>query len=222
VQSAVSARLGAEFVPYSLDQVHGTLVLLAGGRDQSGVVINQHYLEYRGERRPMDFGRVLRLLDDHLAEPLTIRIGGFLASDRLPFTSQGRHLHERSFTGHAGALVLMGWPAAALESAGRLRPLDELRRAMTEAGVLHRYHRAPGDVDDDFHLVIGHYGNAADPGAVAAAVSAVRVYLADHPVELRVSLDDVRIIAADSPTLAAPRFCAGLPLAASQLARLYD
>jgi hypothetical protein len=221
VQSAVTAQLGAAFVPYSLDQVHGTLILLAGCRDQSGVVINQHYLEYRDERRPMDFGRALRLLYDHLAEPLTIRIGGFGAFDRLPFTSQGQHLHERSFTARAGALVLMGWPVAALESAGRLRPLHDLRRALTEAGVLHRYHQAPGDVDDDFHLVIGHY-EAADPGAVAVAVSAVREYLAEHPVELRVSLDDVRIIASDSPTLAAPRFCAGLPLAASQLARLYD
>jgi hypothetical protein len=200
VQSAVTAQLGAAFVPYSLDQVHGTLILLAGCRDQSGVVINQHYLEYRDERRPMDFGRALRLLYDHLAEPLTIRIGGFGAFDRLPFTSQGQHLHERSFTARAGALVLMGWPVAALESAGRLRPLHDLRRALTEAGVLHRYH----------------------PGAVAVAVSAVREYLAEHPVELRVSLDDVRIIASDSPTLAAPRFCAGLPLAASQLARLYD
>jgi len=216
----VSAQLGPAFVPYSPDQVHGTLIVLAGSRDESGAVMNEHYLEYRGERRPMDFGRLLRLLDEHLAEPMTIRIGGFRAADRLPFTSQGRQLHERSFTGHAGALVLMGWPVAALESAGRRRPLDDLRRAMAQAGVLHRYHRQPADIDDDFHLVVGHYAGAA-PEAVGAATGAVRGFLADHPVELCVSLDDVRIIASDSPTLAAPRFSAGLPLTAGQLDSLF-
>jgi hypothetical protein len=220
VQSVVSAQLGPAFVPYSAGQVHGTLIVLAGCRDQSGAVVNQHFLEYRGERRPMDFGCALRLLEEHLAEPLIIRIGGFRAGDPLPFTSQGRPLHERSFTGHAGALVLMGWPAAALESAGALRPLDGLRRAMAQAGVLHRYHKVPADVDDDFHLVVGHYAGAA-PEAVEAAVGAVRGFLAGHPVELRVSRADVRIIASDSPTLAAPRFSAGLPLTAGQLDGLF-
>ena len=137
-----------------------------------------------------------------------------------PFTSQGRHLHERSFSARDGALVLMGWPVSSLLSAGRRRPLDELRRSMTDAGILHRYHAAPADVDDDFHLVVGHYAGAT-PQAVTAAVVAVRRELAGSQIEIEVGLDQVRIIAAQSPTLSAPWFNHALPLAASQIASLY-
>jgi hypothetical protein len=223
VQSALASRLGTAFRPYPLEQVHGTLVIVSGLRDAAapGAVLNQYFLEHRGVRRAMDFDRVQQLLCSHLARPLTIRIGGFGPQDPTPFTSRGQHLHERSFSASGGALVLMGWPAASLRSAGTRRPLDDLRRAMTEAGVLHRYHVAPTDVDDDFHLVVGHYADAT-PDSVQAAVRAIRQQLAQRHVEIEVGLDQVRIIASDSPTLAAPRFNAALPLAASEFARLYD
>lgn len=222
VQLALDRRLGPAFAPYSLDQVHGTLIILSGQLDAlvPGAVLNQCFLQYRGVRRPMDFDRLQRLLRSHLVPPLTIRIGGFGPQDATPFTSQGRHLHERSFSARDGALVLMGWPVSSLLSAGRRRPLDELRRSMTDAGILHRYHAAPADVDDDFHLVVGHYAGAT-PQAVRAAVVAVRRELAGSQIEIEVGLDQVRIIAAQSPTLSAPWFNHALPLAASQIASLY-
>ncbi len=221
IQGTAAARLGTAFVPYTLDQVHGTLVVLTGWRDGQGGVVNQDYLEYRGERRAMDFGRVQEILRAHLAEPITIRLGG-LGPDAAPepFASQGRPLHERSFSAQAGALVLVGWPAVALESEGRTRPLDELRRDVAAAGVLHRYHRTPSDVDDDFHLVVGHYAGA-EPERVTAAVSAAREYLAAHPADVQVGLDQVRIIASDTPTLASLRFSSGLPVPAEEIAALY-
>jgi hypothetical protein len=220
IQGTAAAHLGAAFVPYALGQVHGTLVVLTGWRAAGGAVINQNYLEYRGERRPMDFGRGQEILRARLAEPIAIRIGGFGPGRPEPFSSQGRPLHERSFTAQSGALVLMGWPTAALESAGQVQPLDQLRREMTAAGVLHRYHRTPADVDDDFHLVVGHYAGAP-PDCVSAAVSAVRDYLAGHPVDVQVGLDQVRIIASDTPTLASLRFSSGLPVPAARVAALY-
>jgi hypothetical protein len=220
IQRTAAAHLGAAFVPYSPGQVHGTLVVLTGWRDAGGAVINQGYLEYRGERRAMDFGRVQEILRARLADPIVIRIGGFSPGAPEPFASQGRPLHERSFTAQAGALVLMGWPIAALESGGRIQPLEHLRREMTAAGVLHRYHRTPADVDDDFHLVVGHYAGAP-PDRVAAAVSAVRDQLAGHSVDARVGLDQVRIIASDTPTLASLRFSSGLPVPPAQVAALY-
>jgi len=185
-------------------------------------VLNEHYLGLRGERHLMDFDRAQRLLLDQLAEPLTIRIGGFGPAGPAPFTSQGRPLHERSFSARAGALVLIGWPAAALASAGRRQPLDALRRSVAAAGVLHRYHAGPGDVDDDFHLVVGHYPPDTDPGRVQQAVAAVRAYVAAHPVDVVVSRDQVRLLAAGSPTLAAPWFIAELPVSADTVTRLYQ
>jgi len=220
IQGTAAAHLGTGFVPYTLDQVHGTLVVLTGWRGEDGEVINQGYLEYRGERRAMDFGAVQAILRRHLSEPMAIRIGGFGPDAPEPFASQGRPLHERSFSAQAGALVLVGWPVAALESAGRVQPLERLRREMTAAGVLHRYHRTPADVDDDFHVVVGHYTDAS-PELVAAAVSAVREYLAGHRVDVPVSLDQVRIIASETPTLASLRFSSGLLVPPARIAALY-
>jgi hypothetical protein len=221
IQGMLARGLGGGFVPYSLEQVHGTLIVLAGYRDAAGEVVNEHYLDVRGERHAMDFGQVQRLLLDRLAEPLAIRIGGFGPAEPEPFTSQGQHLHERSFSARAGSLVLMGWPAAAVESAGRCQPLEALRRGMADAGVLHRYHRGPGDVDDDFHLVVGHYAADCPPAAVLAAVAAVRAYLAPRPMEVLIGAGQVRLLAADSPTLAAPWFSSVLPVPAAEVARLY-
>ena len=220
IQGTAAAHLGASFVPYTLDQVHGTLVVLTGWRGEGGAVINQGYLEYRGERRAMDFGAVQAILHRHLSAPIAIRIGGFGPGAPEPFSSQGRPLHERSFTAQSGALVLMGWPVPALESGGRVQPLERLRCEMTAAGVLHRYHREPSDVDDDFHLVIGRYAGAS-PADVAAAVSAARDHLAGHPVDVLVSLDQVRIIASDTPRLASLRFSSGLPVPPARIAALY-
>ena len=221
IEVTLARYLGDRFVPYSMDQVHGTLIVLGGYRDAAGEVVNEHYLDLRGERRVMDFGQVQRLLLDRLAEPLAIRIGGFGPPELDPFTSQGQHLHERSFSARAGSLVLMGWPVAAAESAGRCQPLDALRRSMADAGVLHRYHRGPADVDDDFHLVVGHYATGAPAATVQAAVAAVRAYLAARPIEVRIGAGQVRLLAADSPTLAAPWFSAALPVPPAEVARLY-
>jgi hypothetical protein len=222
LQATLAGRLGPAFAPYTLEQVHGTLIILAGMPDGSvpGAVLNQYFLEYRGLRTATDFDRVQQLLRRHLTPPLTIRIGGFGPADPVPFSSRGQHLNERSFSAQAGTLVLAGWPVSSLCSAGASRPLDELRRGMTEAGVLHRYHRAPSDIDDDFHLVVGTYAGA-ERAAVEAAILAVRQDLAREPIEVQVGIDQVRIIASDSPTLAAPRFCARLPVAAAQVAGLY-
>jgi hypothetical protein len=221
VRDLLADMLGPAFSPYSLAQVHGTLIVLGGYRDPAGGVLNEHYLDLRGERHPMDFDRVQRLLLSQLAEPLAIRIGGFGAAAPAPFTSQGQPLHERSFSARAGALVLVGWPAAALASGGRRQPLDALRRSMAAAGVLHRYHAGPGDVDDDFHLVVGHYPPDTDPGRVQEAVAAVRAYVAAHPVDVLVGPDQVRLLAADSPTLAEPWFSAALPVGSDAVTRLY-
>ena len=57
---------------------------------------------------------------------------------------------------------------------------------------------------------------------MAATVGAVREFLAGHPIEVPVGLAQVRILAADSPTLAAPWFSSRLPVAAGTLARLYQ
>jgi hypothetical protein len=216
VQALIAEHVGRDFRPYTLDQVHATLIALNGVR-AGGTIVNEYLLEHAGERREMDLPRVMDILARRFATPLRVRIGGFRAGQAVPFTSRGQHLAERSFSAQGEAFVLVGWPADSLAGLGQ--PLDELRREMNAAGVLHRYHARPGDVDNDLHLVVGHHAGAS-ADALARATAAVRDKLAADPADLAIALSDVTIVAADSHTLAPPVYVSGVPAAAAEVLAL--
>ena len=216
VQAQIAEHVGRDFRPYTLDQVHATLIALNGVR-AGGTIVNEYLLEHAGERREMDLPRVMDILARRFATPLRVRIGGFRPGQPVPFTSRGQHVAERSFSVQGEAFVLMGWPAESLAGAGR--PLDDLRREMNAAGVLHRYHARPGDVDNDLHLVVGHQAGAP-AAALARATAAVRDKLAADPADLAIALSDVTIVAADSHTLAPPVYVSGIPAAAADVLAL--
>ena len=216
VQALIAEHVGAGFRPYTLDQVHATLIALNGVR-AGGTVVNEYLLEHAGVRREMDLPRVMDILARRFAVPLRVRIGGFRPGQAVPFTSRGQHLAERTFSVQGEAFVLVGWPADSIFGAGQ--PLDELRREMNAAGALHRYHARPADVDNDLHLVVGHHAGApAD--ALARATAAVRDQLAAEPADLAIGLSDVKIVAADSHTLAPPLYVSGVPAAAADVLAL--
>ena len=216
VQALIAEHVGTGFRPYTLEQVHATLIALNGVRE-GGTIVNEYLLEHAGVRREMDLPRVMDILDRRFAVPLRVRIGGFRPGQPIPFTSRGQHLAERAFSTQGEAFVLVGWPADSL--AGAARPLDELRRAMNAAGVLHRYHARPADVDNDLHLVVGHHAGAP-AGALARATAAVRDKLAADPADLAIGLSDVTIVAADSHTLAPPLYVSGVPAPAAEVLAL--
>ena len=216
VQAQIAEHVGNDFRPYTLDQVHATLIALNGVR-AGGTIVNEYLLEHAGERREMDLPRVMDILARRFATPLRVRIGGFRPGQAVPFTSRGQHLAERSFSVQGEAFVLVGWPTDSL--AGAARPVDELRREMNAAGVLHRYHTKPTDVDNDLHLVVGHQAGAP-AAALARATAAVRDKLAADPADLAIALSDVTIVAADSHTLAPPVFVSGIPAAAADVLAL--
>ena len=216
MQALIAEQVGGDFRPYTLDQVHATLIALNGVRED-GTIVNEYLLEHAGERREMDLPRVMDILARRFAAPLRVRIGGFRPGQAVPFTSRGQHLSERAFSVQGEAFVLVGWPAESLVGAGR--PLDDLRREMNAAGVLHRYHAGPGDVDNDLHLVVGHHAGAP-AAAFARATAAVRDKLAADPADLAIGLSDVKIVAADSHTLAPPLYVSGVPATAAEVLAL--
>ena len=216
VQAQIAEHVGASFRPYTLDQVHATLIALNGVR-VDGTIVNEYLLEHAGVRREMDLPRIMDILARRFAVPLRVRIGGFRPGQAAPFTSRGQHLAERTFSVQGEAFVLVGWPADSLAGVGMA--LDELRREMTAAGALHRYHTRPADVDNDLHLVVGHHAGAP-AGALARATAAVRDKLAADPADLAIGLSDVKIVAADSHTLAPPLYVSGVPAAAAEVLAL--
>jgi hypothetical protein len=207
VQDLIARHVGDDFLPYTPEQVHATLIALNGVRD-GGAVVNEYMLELAGQRREMDLPRVMDILARRFAPPLPVRIGGFRPDQPAPFTSRGQHPAQRSFSVQDRAFVLVGWPAASIEGDGR--PLDELRREMNGAGLLHRYHARPGDVDNDLHMVVGHHAGAP-AAALDRAAAAVRELLAGRPADLAIGRADVKIVAADSHTMAPPLFVSGIP-----------
>jgi hypothetical protein len=207
VQDLIAAHVGGDFLPYAPEQVHATLIALNGVRD-GGTVVNEYMLELAGLRREMDLPRAMDILARRFGTPLPVRFGGFRPDQAAPFTSRGQHPAQRSFSVQDRAFVLVGWPAASL--AGNGQPLDELRREMNAAGLLHRYHARPGDVDNDLHMVVGHHAGAP-AAALDRAAAAVRDMLADGPADLAIGRPDVKIVAADSHTLAPPLYVSGIP-----------
>jgi hypothetical protein len=207
IQDLITEHVGKDFRPYSLEQVHATLIALDAVRDPgTGAIVNAYLLAHAGVRREMDLPRVMDILTR--AAPMRVRIGGFRPDQETPFTSRGQNLAERTFCVQGKAFVLMGWPAASLAGAGR--PLDDLRREMNAANVLHKYHARAADVDNDLYLVVGHHAGAP-PGALARATAAVRDKLAADPVDLAIGLADIKIVAADSHTLAPPLYVGDIP-----------
>jgi hypothetical protein len=212
VQALIAAQVGDAFRPYSLDQVHATLIALDGVADpETGAAVNDYYLEHTGSRRPMDLRQVMDIVAARFADPLRVRIGGFARQQAVAFTSGGRHPFERTCSVQGNAFVLIGWPSASLSGlCGAARPLDDLRRAMNAANVLHKYHSRDTDVDNDLYLVLGHHAGAP-AGALQRAVAAVRDTLAAGPIELDIALADVKVVAADSHTLAPPLYVSDIP-----------
>ncbi len=207
VQALITEHVGEDFRPYSLEQAHATLIALDAVRDPgTGAIVNAYLLAHAGMRREMDLPRVMDILAR--AAPMRVRIGGFRPDQETPFTSRGQNLAERTFCVQGKAFELMGWPAASLAGAGR--PLDDLRREMNAANVRHKYHVRATDVDNDLHLVVGHHAGAP-PAALARATAAVRDKLAAGPVDLTIGLADVKIVAADSHTLAPPLYVGDVP-----------
>jgi len=221
VQSILAERLHDGFRPYTLDQIHGTVIRLDGVTDsQTGLIVNQRYLELTGTARAMDQAQALAILGAHLTPPLSIRIGGFGPDAPTTFTSRGQHPYERMFSGQDNAFVLLGWPADTVASGIAQKPLDDLRREMNDAHIVHWYHKSFTDIDNDFHLVVGHH-NGVSPDETAEAVHAVRTYLAQHPVQITVGAGQMAIIAAYSPTLAPAQFIGRLPADPAVIASLY-
>jgi hypothetical protein len=209
VQALIAEHAGDGFLPYSLDQVHATLIALNGVPDpQGGAVVNEYYLMHSGARLQMDLRQVMDTLTAYFTNPLHVRFGGFQRHHEIPFTSRGQHLFERAFSVQENALVLVGWPVVSLTGPGR--PLDSLRRAMNSANVLHRYHFGDSDVDNDLHLVLGHH-RGAPAGALSRAEAAVRDKLAADPVDIAIGTGEVKIVAADSRTLAPPLYVSDIP-----------
>jgi hypothetical protein len=195
VQRCLADQLGSRFAAYEPEQVHATIAGLEGVRVGEHVV-NSNFVDIRREVRVMNFSRLFATLEAHL--PLEVRLGGFTHGQRFPFQSQGLHPYLRSFMVRGRIAVAMGWPS----SAGAFpQSLDSLRRRLNDAGVLHKYHGSPSDVDNDLFFALGRVEEITESERELAQ-SSVRELLAKRdPIHVTLSDTQVSLVAYDDPQL---------------------
>lgn len=222
-QRTLSEALGAAFDPYELEQVHGTIIGLEGTR-AGGNIKNRNSEKLALADCDVDPDTLLQFLRTNLAL-LNIRVGGFRPEVNWGFTSQGRHPYSRSFSIQQEIAVAMGWP---VEAGTFPLTLDTLRRSFNSLNVVHKWHKQPADVDNDFFFVLGRVERSSiSETQVRAVEEEIRVLLASlkdtiFPVD-RDTLSIVGYVDAQLPTATSLAFAINDPeLDATRLLDLYS
>jgi hypothetical protein len=165
-QELARGVLGVGFIPYEPAQVHATIFGLEQKIGSS--FHNANFSRYRGRDLVMNLEGVLDYLRRCGHFPLEVQVGGYGKRD-YPFVSREVCPYERSFSLQGDKVVVMGWPVRgkpfqqppttppAWVQEARLYPLtlDVMRHAAQAYGILHGYHRALTDVDNDLFFRIG-------------------------------------------------------------------
>ncbi|ELS02527.1 hypothetical protein Xen7305DRAFT_00022410 [Xenococcus sp. PCC 7305] len=145
------------FIPYQIEQIHGTILGCEGWQTSEGLVNKWFYLT-RKEIRYLDYDGWLKCLQrDGGIDPFFVYVGGYQRDLNYHFLSRGQHLYDRSFQIQKAEdathiPILIGWP----QKKNLITPdLDNFRRGAQKFGFLHKYHREADSIDNDFYLRLG-------------------------------------------------------------------
>ena len=183
-----------KFIPYQLEQVHGTIIGCEGRKTKSGIV-NQWFDERRGEIRYIDLKGLVNYLQHQMQLPLTIRFGGYDRTQEYNFLSRNEHLYFRSFQLQAIEdriiPILIGWSWNNNEVT---LAIDNLRRSFQEFNLLHKYHTTPDAMDNDFYLRLGTINTQLSPIEIQAIATIVRDLLAKRsPLYISIKKDNIAL-----------------------------
>jgi hypothetical protein len=207
--------LGAGFRPYDPSQIHATIFGLE--RKIGLPFYNANFSRYRGRDLVMNLEGILDYLRRCGLFPLEVQVGGYGKRD-YPFISRQASPYERSFSVQGDKVVVMGWPIrgkpfqqppatpSAWVQEARLYPLtlDVVRHAVQAYGVLHAYHRALTDVDNDLFFRIGllvDQTSVTETVRDALEAEVRQFFSVQPPLILDVGLEQVSIALYDEDTL---------------------
>jgi hypothetical protein len=216
-KARVVAELGPDFRGYDTSkQIHATIVGLERVDANKPAFLNENFKMRRQLQLEMDYSSLLDYFRTSGVFPMQIQIAGFHNRD-YPFISRNERPFFRSFSIQPGRnqdgkeiefVVVMGWPLRGepstdpnptlpwliQETLKFPRSLDSLRRTAQTFNVLHAYHPAPTDVDNDFFFRIGIIDNPknVNSNTKRQLVHTMRTWLAGCcPVIVDVKLSDV-------------------------------
>jgi hypothetical protein len=216
LQAQLAQHLGNAFLPYTLEQVHTTLIGLEGFQGDNGSILSTHYQTLRGELRPIHLEQCFDFLRTSPLLPFEVQLGGFNAYHDYGFCSQGQHPYHRSFSLQGAIAVVMGWP---IQHRHYPATLDALRKAFNPYNLLHKYHPTPDSIDNDCFWVLGQVNSSQVSQPQRQAVQdAMRVFLAQQtPLILPMGREHLSVVLYEQPQLPWGQ-CYQIPLRLARLA----
>ena len=172
--------LQAKFIPYKIEQIHGTIVGCEGLRTKEGIV-NKWFYVYRNKIKYINFDWLQYLKTSKLF-PIQLRFGGYEFNSDYGFLSRGLHPAIRSFQlqllGEETIPVLIGW---GFKGDRITRELDDLRRDALNFNLLHKYYPTPQAIDNDFYLRLGTIKGKLPPETLDTISQQIREFLERKP-----------------------------------------
>ena len=205
LQDILAKYLRSSFRSYQLEQVHGTIVGLEGRR--VGVKIRNLNSAEIGTTSEMDPLALLSFLRSPEFPSIQVRIGGYRHHQDYPFESRGMHPYLRSFSIQGEIAVAMGWPVLKSHFPNSL---DELRWQFdSRLGIRHKWHKKPGDKDNDFFFVLGRIDHrVVNAVRIQQAVEQIRLFLAGlDGIIVPISADTLQVVGYLDPQLPRETSC---------------
>ena len=183
-----------QFIPYKLEQVHGTIIGCEGFQTEWGIVSKWLY-EHKQKTEYIDIVGLVNYLQHQTFLPLTIRIGGYDRTLNYNFHSRGQHPYIRSFqlqpAENKTIPVLIGWTwqgdRISLE-------LDNLRRSFERFNLLHKYHADFEAIDNDFYLRLGTINNRLTPQQINTIATDIRKLLETDFIQISINKDNLALV----------------------------
>lgn len=183
------------FIPYQLEQVHGTVIGCEGLATDSGI-ISKWFYELRQEKKQIDISGLIHYLQHQVSFPITIGFGGYNRHQNYSFLSRKQHPYLRSCQlqprEHQTIPIVMGW---SLENNKITLAIDHLRRDLQQFNLLHKYHQNPDAIDNDFYLRLGTIDQQLTVAARNAIATEIQNVLeAQAPLSIPINLTDLALV----------------------------
>lgn len=188
-QEELTTSLSSVFMPYEIAQVHSTIIGLEGCCRNSRIE-NTNFREHRQKVRLMVPSEFLTFLRSSSLPAFDVQIGGYVEAEDYGFLSQGKHPYLRSFSIQGVVAVAMGWPTDGTNT------LDDFRRSFNPVNVLHKWHKAESDIDNDFFFVLGRVNqDSVSEETVDNAATHMRHFMANaDPITVNVNRTSLQIV----------------------------
>jgi len=208
VHSLIYSHLKDAFYPYSIEQIHGTIIGLETEKigDQS---YSKWCLQNNIQKGPINKKGLLKCLQEDI--PIqNIRIGGFKPGIDYGFLSRENQPYHRSFSTQGNTMVLNGWPGYLKNGQWMVtNDLYRWRNQMETFNFCHKYNTL-GNQDNDLFMVLGRFNSDKITVKIVDELSnSLRDIISKKQIIIPLNFSDISVVEYKEPELplASTRIC---------------